>query len=422
MKSYHIFAFIILYLATPVFADCIGYTDSFDVRVLDGNLKPVEGAEVQVTYDRGASFGEQYFTTPMRITDASGIIHYDIYNQGTLTRDIDCTIVINATAGGSSKKVSVEANAHGPTVDLVLSDVYILRFYVRDQLGAPLVNASVSVDGTTNKTDDNGRVMYRLKTGTYQYFASYSSASQPGLLTIEDETEFLVTFSHYKIRIDVTDDGGNPLPAILTIFNESFALEGGHYELDKAFGEEIPYTVEYMGLVTDDMLVPSLDPRVEVRYDVTSPLIESITPEFLGNTYKLQISAKDPNEYASGLDMSSVRVYYRVEPADAAVPWSNAIVFTAGKDLFTADFPELPPSSLVRFRVELKDKAGNRAEQEGTFSTSAAPPEGQNGTTTQPPTEEDHEIPLIYIVGGVIILISAIYLVIRIKSKAGGGA
>ncbi|MEW6748135.1 MAG: hypothetical protein AB1295_00300 [Candidatus Micrarchaeota archaeon] len=422
MKFYHIFISILLLSATAIFADCVGYTDSFDVRVLDGNLKPVEGAAVQVTYDRGASFGEQYFTTPVRYTDASGKVHYDIYNQGTLSRDIDCAIKINATIGGSSKKATVEANAHGPIVDLQISDLYILRFYVRDQLGAPLTNASVSVNGQTNKTDATGKVAYRFKTGTYEYFASYRNAYQPGHLTIQNESDFVVVFPFYKISIEATDDGGNPLPATLTIFNESFIMENGRYGLERAFGDEIPYSINYMGLVTEDVMIPSLDPMVEVRYDITSPLIKSITPDFVGNTYKLQIHTEDPNEFASGLDQSSVKVYYRVEPADAAVPWSNAIVFTAGKDLFTADFPELPESRLVKFRIELKDKAGNRAEQEGTFTTSAAPILTNDSESTQPPPEEEHGIPLIYIIGGVIVVISAIYLVFRIKSKAGGGA
>lgn len=414
--KYHTLAFIVLLLSTSAFADCVGYMDSFDVRVLDGNLKPVEGAEVQITYDRGASFGEQYFTTPIRYTDSSGSVHYDIYNQGTLTRTIDCTITMKANISGSTETVHVEANEHGPTVDLIMSDLYKLRFYVRDQLGAPLVNASVSVDGELNHTDDDGRVVYYLTAGTYEYFASYSNAYQPGSLTIEDESDFLVMFPHYKIRIDVTDDGGNPLYAILTIFNESHVLEDGRFELDEAYGEEIPFRVESYGLVTEDMLYPAIDPLVDIRYDITSPKIERISPEFVGNTYKLEIETEDPNEYASGLDLNSVKVFYRVEPADAAVPWSNAIVFTSGRGLFMADFPELPPSRLVKFRIELKDLAGNRAEQEGTFSTAAAPTEDQNESITQPDEEEDHGIPLIYIVGGVILLFLAIYLVFRIKS------
>lgn len=402
--------------------DCAGYEDSFFVRVLDGALKPVPGADVTVTYDRGATFGEKYFTTPINQTDSSGKRYYEIINLGTTSREIDCNIVINASAGGARKSVKIIADQHGPTVDVKFDDVFLLRFYVRDQLKAPLKDAAVSIGNFSGRTDQNGKLSGYFKVGSYDYFASYIDASQAGKLNVSNETDFEVIFPHYRISIDVTDDSGKPLDAELSIFNQTFQMENGHFENEKTFGETVPYRVEYGGLVTEDTILPATNPIVMVRYDISSPTFKSITPAVLNNRYKLNVEVFDPNQYPSGIDVSSVKVRYKIEPSDATSPWGSAIVYTTGRSMYTADFPELPGSSIVKFVVEVKDKAGNRAEKEGTFSTFAGAINGtQNQTEPQPNPSEDQGIPLIYIAVGAIVLVLAAILVFIMKSKAAGG-
>jgi hypothetical protein len=426
MDYRYILIFLILpQLATPIFADCVGYNDSFDARVLDANYRPMAGANVTVKYDRGQTFGEQYFTTPPKQTNAQGIVHFDIYNGGTTSRTIDCDIVVSGSVSDFTKSTTVIANQHGPVVDVVLDEVFPLRFYVRDQLKAPLADATVTVGSKGGRTDQNGLWKEYFNKGTYDYFASYLDASQPGTLDVTNDTDFEVVFTYYKVSIDITDDKGDPLDATITIFNTTFTMEDGHFENARVFGESVPYNISYQGVVKSDVIMPAANPIITLRYDITSPLVGSITPDIVANTYKLNIDASDPNQYASGLDISSIKVYYKLEPSDATTPWSNALVFTSGRNRFTADFPALPENSIVKFRVEVKDKAGNRAEKEGQFSTYAAPPP-QNGTdnqtTPQPDGQPEQGIPLLYIIGGAIILILGLYLVFRTKSKPAGGS
>ena len=129
---------LFLILSQVTFADCVGYNDSFDARVVDAKYRPIPDAEVLVKYDRGATFGEQYFITPVYHTDSEGKAHFHIWNLGTTARKMDCNIYVNGSIGGRTKEVTVIANEHGPIVDVQLNDVYPVRFYVRDQLGAPL--------------------------------------------------------------------------------------------------------------------------------------------------------------------------------------------------------------------------------------------------------------------------------------------
>jgi len=165
-------------------------------------------------------------------------------------------------------------------------------------------------------------------------------------------------------------------------------------------------------------------------YDVHAPLFGDITPQTTNNWTKLMIEASDPGEFASGVNVSSIRVTYRLEPAEPTDPWNTAVTFSTGYNTFAAEFPELPPDSIVNFRIEIKDKEGNRADIDGKFTTftgddDAVDGEGpvddtQNQTNAQVTEPEMQEIPPFYIVGGAILMILIVYMVIRLKRMASG--
>jgi hypothetical protein len=277
----------------------------------------------------------------------------------------------------------------------------------------------------TNKTNTGGSVDYFLPKGNHTYLASYLDASQAGTLQVTDDSEFLVKFTYYKVTIDVTDDFGDPLPAALTIFDKTIEMENGHFESDKTFGLEVPFKVDYKGIVTEGTILPATKPDVKIIYDVHSPSITDIKAEALNTRPRLLMTMADPGKYADGIDFSSIKVVYRMEPADSATPWDKAVTFTTGRNQVTAEFPELPADRVVRFRVEVQDKAGNKAEVEGKFSTFAGEPaknDTGNQTITQPTAPEGQGIPLLYIVVGVIIAVLTVYFVFRMKSKPVGGS
>lgn len=419
------FRYIALFLliATVAYADCAGYTESFDVRVLDAKYRPLPNANVTVTYDRGSSFGEQYFTTNPQRTDANGIVHMTIYNQGTGTREIDCRITVKADVEGASASTTITVNEHGDPVDVVLPTLYSVKFYVRDQLGYPLENASVSIDNRTSRTGPKGDVAFYLQTGQYRYLASYLDAKQESSLNVSNDTEYEVRFAFYKVVLDVSDDTGASVAASLTMFNRTYEAQDGHFELDKVFGDSVPYSVTCKGIVTNGTLVPSSNLPVKVVYDMHAPTFGNITPELFNGKQRLVISVSDPGTQASGLDLETMQVSYKMEPSDENTPWNNAVIFTSGRNQLTAEFPQLPQNRIVNFRAEIKDRAGNKAEIDGKFTTMViAPPQNaSNGTKNQTVTPETGQgqqgIPLSYIIGGAIVALLAISLVFRLKTK-----
>ncbi len=422
----HLLMFIMLIqLPALAHAGCANYTDSFDVRVLDGNLRPIEGAAVNVTFDRGATFGSQYFTTPLNYTGPTGTLHYTIYNQGTATRQIDCTITITANSSGEARSVSVQANQHGPVVDVAFDDIFPLSFFVRDQYKGAIPGAGVTIANKTKETDSNGEVKYFLQTGTYSYFANFKDAQGAGSFNVSNDTEYEVIFPYYKVRIEAADDTGQPLNATVTIFNQTFQMQNGVFNSDKIFGESIPYIVDYQGIDQEGVIEPASNPLATVNFDLHSPVFGQITPTMTNNRARLLISASDPGEFATGLNVTSIKTTYKLEPSDATSPWNNAVTFTTARNQFESDFPELPPNSIVDFRIEIKDLAGNRADIDGkftTFNVSGSQNNTQNQTNTQPPPPQEQGIPLSYIVVGGIVVVLVIFVVFRMKSKAAGGA
>ncbi len=406
----------------PKHANCTNYSDSFDVRVLDAKLRVVSGALVQVTFDRGATFGSKYFTTSPRYTDSSGLVHFDLLNQGTNTRTIDCNIQINASLAGKCNITTVFALEHSTIIDLSLP-LYPVRFYIRDRLGGPLANATISVSNLTETTDANGMAAFFLGKGSQAYLASYLDGSQAGQVNISDDATIEVVLRSYNVTFEVVDDFGSPLSATLFIFNRTFQLENGTFEYAKTFGEEIPYRTEYKGISQEGVLVPSVNTDARITYDIHAPLFGSMRPEVSGSRYQLVIPVSDPGSAPSGVNFNSIRVTYRVEPAEPTTPWSTAVTFTSGRDTVTAQFPALPPGSIVSFRAEMSDNSGNRATIEGKFSTLAAPANNTQNQTNPPPNGgQEQGIPLLYIFVGVIVALLIIYVVFRIKSQGGGNS
>jgi len=224
--------------------------------------------------------------------------------------------------------------------------------------------------------------------------------------------------------VDVIDDFEQPLNATLRMFNQTFQMEDGHFEYNRTFGNDIPYTITYKGEEKSGRMDASDDPTLEVIYDIHAPKFGDITSTIGMNFTKLRIEVSDPGQHASGIDLPTFQVLYKVEPSSASDPWNKAVTFSTERGVFTADFRSLPPNRVVNFKVEVSDNAGNRADIDGQFSTyqpEDKPSDTQDQTETQENGQEEQEIPLIYIIGGVILIIIGIYLVIRIKSMTSGG-
>jgi len=401
-------------------SDCVGYTDSFDVRVLDAKLLPFEGAEVSVKFDRGTSFGEQYFTTEPRLTDENGKVRFTILNQGTETREIDCTIWVYVAIGGETAEEVIEANHHNDPVDIQMP-VYEAEFTVKDQQGRRLENASVFFLDVTKKTDRYGVASFYGKEQTAEFVVTYKGGQEAGSLTILGDSRREVIIPIYQLNLNTVDDRGTPVLASITYADETYEADGS-LSLT-VYTSEVELDVEYGGIEKSVELFISDGLVIEtISFDIHSPEISEITQSLVGDRVRIGMTIRDDGEYAEGVDPSTVKIRYRVLPGSQ---WDTASAFTTGLNRYAVDFPEIEHGKIVEFTINAEDYAGNKVTQDGRFTVQAeVEPEVNDSVNEQENGEIDQYLPYLYILFGVIFIIIAFYIVkfiIQFKKSGDGG-
>lgn len=415
------FRYLLLFLLlfSTAFADTrcdTSFTDELTIRVLDAKSRAVDGASVTVYYQYSGTFNE-YHTLGPYITDNSGTIKANVRNIEQSSSKLDCDIQVNATLAGSSRQQMVVANKHPNIIDLKL-DLYPVNILLRESGGSPIKDAVVSFGSQSKRTDSNGHVKFFAQKGETDFFVSYLAGKQSGTVQVDDDTSYTIIMPLYAIKIEVVDEKASPLDATISIMNKTVQVKDGIFTEPRTFGTEVDFAVTHAGVTKNYTMYPEEDPVMRVVFDLTSPTIGKPVKEETDGKVRLSIPISDEGVYPSGIDTSSILISYRLEPADETKAWSKAVTFVSKKDLFIADLPQLPPNSLVQFRVEVSDKEGNKATINGRFATSAATDKG-NETNAQPPPEEQDEFPVLYVGIGILIMIFLLYLFFRLKGKRG---
>ncbi|MFH1222575.1 MAG: hypothetical protein V1492_05835 [Candidatus Micrarchaeota archaeon] len=418
---YHILLLFLLLFASMISAvTCIGYQEEFNIRVLDALVRPVSGANVQVTFDRGTSFGEQYFTTAVKKTDDNGLLPMVISNQGTTSRKIDCNIVILASYGSTYTRETIIVNQHNEPVDVRLP-VYRVTFLVHDQKGRPLPNATVFFLNETKKTDAAGSQLFFSQNWTMDYFASYRGGKESGFIDVEGDTVREIVIPVYYITLNIKDDNGVLLPATVIYLNESYAAPEGTVNFT-VYSTEASLNISYGGLQKTVKIKPKYDNSMETIYfDIHAPVVKDIQQQLVGNRVRLLLDIRDDGEQASRLDPSSIRLKYRVLPSEE---WQSVGAFAVGPNKYGVDFPEIEDGRIVEFSIIARDYDGNSVEQQGRFVIQAgglqnntANNSGNNSGNQQQNTDKSQEFPWLYVVFGVIFIIIVFYIVKFIREN-----
>jgi len=391
-------------------AECKGYNEELTIRVLDALIRPVDGANVQVTFDRGVPFGEQYLTTKPKQTDENGTVLFAVWNQGIAPRKLDCNIYITAWAGGASNKKTIVAYQHPVIIDVYLP-IYRVLFYVHDQNGRPLANATVFFLNETKTSDEFGRAVFYSKNATSDYYVSYKTGSEGGSVSVKggDATREAV-IPVYQITVFTKDDYGNPLPALISYANETLNAVNGSATL--TVYKDVAYLkVKHENLEKELTLRPAEEPTKTIFFDLRAPSISDPRQTIANNRVRMSFDVKDEGGYASGLDISSIKVSYRLATDEM---WHSSMTYSLGGDAYGIDFPETQPNAIVEFSVQASDYEGNTAYKKGRFVVSTVA--GQGSEAAQENNVVNEEFPWLYAFLVIIFIIFAFY-VLRLLFK-----
>lgn len=395
-------ALLIILLALSFAAKCSGYEEELAIRILDALMRPVEGANVQITFDRGTTFGEQYFTTQPKKTDENGTVVFVISNPGEATRKIDCNIYVSAWVGQAYGKKTIAALSHPSIVDIVLP-VHRVLFYVRDQNNNSLVNASVFFLNETKKTDATGKTVFYSRNETSEYYVSYKSGSDGGSVAVSGDAMHEAIIPVYQINVYIKDDYGNPLPAIVAYAGETINASTGWASFH-AYQNIFQLKVKHENVEKEMTIKPAEGQIKTVIFDLHPPVINDPQQALLDNRIRMSFEIRDEGTYASGLDVYSIKVKYRILPDEK---WHESLTYTLGGDSYGLDFPEILENTVVEFSVQASDYEGNKAYKSGRFVVSA---KAQEGASKQENNVDNNEFPWLYLFLVIIFIIVAFYV------------
>lgn len=394
-------AVLILLLSVSFAAECTGYVGEFTIRTLDALVRPVEGANVQLTFDRGVTFGQQYFTTQPKKTDENGTVLFVISNPGEAPRKIDCSIYVNAWTGTTYAEKTFSALSRPEIIDVLLP-VYRVVFYVRDQNRKPISDASVFFLNETKKTDASGRAVFYSQNATSDYYVSYKSGREGGSFAVRGDVGREVIIPAYPMSVFVNDDYGNPLPAVLSYAGEEINAPNGSASF-LVYQDRVQLKIRHENIEKEIDVKPAESQTTTVFFDLNSPRISEPRQSLSDGRVRMSFNIKDEGPYASGLDMHSIKVSYRVLPEET---WHRSLTYPLGGDSYGIDFPEMSENAVVEFSVQAADYEGNKAYRNGRFLVSAT----AQGEDTQKNNVVNEEFPWLYAVLVIIFIIIALYV------------
>ncbi|HIH22564.1 TPA: hypothetical protein HA238_02455 [Candidatus Micrarchaeota archaeon] len=414
------FASIIFALLSVSFAavECpVSFSETEFVQVLDTKGRAVEGAIVQIYYQRDSTFSYGYVTTLPKPTNSSGMIRIPISNIETNPAKLDCKFKTNATYDGKTVKREDKVGLHPKILDLVLN-LSILSLKVTDQEGHPLDGAELTVDGIEKTTGKDGKTQLHIAPGSVSVFVKYGDGKLEENFKVSGDTTKIIALDLYPLTINVLDESGKPLDAEVIVGSTSAKTNSSGSVRVEKLGTATPDVIVKFKNVEKEVLVDlGIKTFYNVVFDTTPPKINSIKPIQTEKVTKLVISAEDPGDYPSGIDVEKISARYSAGDND----WKSISVYLSGSEQYAAEIPNQPANTVVKFSIEVYDKDGNWASKEYEFLSAASPETNEtiNESTanSQPstPTSKD-EFPLLYVGAGLLILMVVIYLVRRFKS------
>lgn len=389
---------LLVLLASAVFAaECeAGFRDPVRVNVLDAKYRPIPNASVTFTYQKDYTTGKGYITTNILYTNADGKVSTTLTNTEQLDSRVRCDIKINVTYDGVTHIETITAQHHLAD-EVVQFDAYSLTVKAVDKFGAPLSLSYIRVNSMESTTNDRGLAYFIVnKNSNVDVAVSYRGAVVSKKISVQNDTFYTLQALLYNFMLNVMDDSGRPLDAAILV--DTQAYEGSSVSIQDTPLARPTVSVTY-GLLTKS---PEIDlsqrESYTVVFDLTPPEIMDVGVQ-LTPAHDMLISflVEDPNTYASGPSADDITVSYNIGGVTRTVP-----AFVQG-GRYVAEISRPADNSLVRFTITAKDKEGNMETVEGEYlvqyspqgNGTVTPPNGGNGTGSQPPQMLPTDNPLL---------------------------
>lgn len=432
------------------------WIETYEVHVVDKMGRPISGAAVTAFYQKSTYYtslpaAEALDGKSTLYTNESGKVVHTIYNQVDSGQDELVKVGANesywkdkyevrsyylrANYSGVVQTVKIDCNREGPNchdtfpyLKTFTIDAYRIYIYARDQRGAPIEGAAVSIAGQYLTTDRNGIAWASAVNGrTYDISVSYGGMTRSGTVrALGADANFTPLFYRYDVRLRVIDDKGTPIGSdVLLNGMVRHTDENGYVEFKGISTDSVRAIVRYAdGFREYDIkLTDNLD--MDVVVDRTAPLIQGVSEKADQKQNIIVISAviSDPGTYASGMNPSEpARLRYNID----GLGWSSINMYPIGPSTYQATIP-LEYGKTINYEIEAFDAQNNAASYTKAISFKKESTPSSNGSsstlpedgTVKPsqPLERTHNIDMMALIAGIVIV--GIVLLILYKKYTG---
>jgi len=317
-----------------------------DIRVftVDGINRPIEGAEVTITYQRErfpiyTQFG--YDGEVIQKTNSQGYADISIFNRVTDARYETRYFYIEIEYDGlTTRREKINCPLMGSTcfpneyIHKVTLNTQRVTLNVKDQSGRAIENALVTYNEKQYYTDSNGRIVFNIPQNrdiimVIDYGESKRTVRDK--IVREDKT-IDVTFDRFNVKYRIINDEGVAIPSEVILNDEIKQTdENGYVLFEGIVGNQIEVFVRF-----DEGSRELIEP---INQDIDRVLVMDMTPPSITNIFHevdvpknvVFINAKivDPNPHGTGLrTMNPVRLRYRIGDGG----WRTVEMYTIGRD------------------------------------------------------------------------------------------
>jgi len=228
------------------------------------------------------------------VTNAAGDYVFDDITFG----EYDYTVEADHFETYTGEDYLVDGDA---TIDVILEhSTYTVTFNIQDNLGNPIIDATITFDGETNEEGDYE--FEEITYGTYDYMVEapgFETYSAEGYEVTEDVVIFVeLDEASYTVTFTVEDENGNEINNAVITFGDVTNPEGEYVFTDVSAGF-YDYTVTAEGYqtleeidfeVTEDVIIPVILAELVQTFAVTFNVDMTDSEEFDPDVHEVFIT------------------------------------------------------------------------------------------------------------------------------------
>ncbi len=385
--------FLALLITTLVFAynACEPeYNLYLKIRVVDEQFRPVPNAYVSLTYQVSKtvhSLNEtaDYRTTPLKQTNASGLVTFHVVNKEKDVDNLDCKIKVHITKFRYAQDFEIDLH------NLTYESLFKVPFY-RLTLKAVKDDKPISARFIVeNESYEGSSITLSVPEGYVSGYMFYEGIKRFFNITVSNDTVRYISATPLKAHVKIVNSFGEPVDGFVEINGKNYT--GQEFDID------LPYYgyVCIAGASNITKRVKIESENTTIAFDREAPFVKVLRASYNDTIFEIEFSAIDEGAYASGIKEVNVIAVHRKPLFGSISPIGyNTYLYSTKVSNLTDN---------ITFTIKVEDNEGNVKIVEGKYIVEKK----------EENKEETGDLTFVYVIIGVVLLVLLYFAFIKLK-------